>query len=73
MTSMEAVFWYNISPRSGQDEKSIPHGAVFRYEWRHPRKVPMYTGEGEGSASIRIGEEVWVKPPDAKCTTQWGT
>ena len=44
VTPMEAVFWYNVSPRSGQDEKSIPHGAVFRYEWRHPRKVPMYTG-----------------------------
>ena len=32
----------------------------------------MYTEEGEGSVSIRVGEEVWVKPPDAKCTTQWG-
>ena len=31
----------------------------------------MYTGEEEGYASIRVGEEVWVKSPDAKCTTQW--
>ena len=24
VTPMEAVFWYNVSPRSGQDEKSVP-------------------------------------------------
>ena len=69
---MEAVFWYNVSPRTGKDEKSVPHGAIFRYEWRHPRKVLMYTGEGEGSVSIRDGEKVWVKLPDAKCTTELG-
>ena len=22
--------------------------------------------------SIRVGEEVWVKPPNARCTSQWG-
>ena len=54
-----------VSPRSGQDEKSVPHGAVFRYEWKQPKKVPIYTWEGEGSASIRVEEEVWMNPPDA--------
>ena len=69
---MEAVFWYNVSSRSDQDEKSVLLRAVFRYKWRHPRKVPMYTGEGKGFASIRVGEEVWVKLPDAKCITHCG-
>lgn len=65
----EAVFWYNISPRSGLDETTVPQRAAFRYEWRHPSKVPAV--RGEGTATIDIGEEVWVKPPDAKCTSQW--
>ena len=73
VTPMEAVFWYNMSPRSGQNARTVPQRAVFRYDWRHPTTVSMDAGgEGEGTASIRVGEEVWVKPPDAKCTTQWG-
>ena len=70
ITPMEAVFWYNLAPRSGLDETTVPQRSVFRYEWRHPSKIP--SGEIKGNAAtINIGEEVWVKPPDAKCTTQW--
>lgn len=25
----------------------------------------------EGLASVKVGDEVWVKPPDANCTTRW--
>lgn len=73
MTPMEAVFWYNMSPRSGQDESTVPQAAVFRYVWRHPSKEPadFEGGSVEGPASIRVGDEAWVKPPDAKCTSQW--
>nr|XP_027233814.1 uncharacterized protein LOC113825211 [Penaeus vannamei] len=35
-TPMEAVFWYNMSPRSGQHERAVPQRAVFKYEWRNP-------------------------------------
>lgn len=72
VTPMEAVFWYNISPRSGQDERTVPQRAAFQYEWRHPSAVPTAIGGEEGPASIRIGDEIWVKPPNAKCTSQWG-
>ena len=26
----------------------------------------------EASAKVEVGDEVWVKPPDARCTSQWG-
>ena len=65
----EAVFWYNMYPRTGQDEATVPQRAVFRYVWRYPSKIPAV--RGEVTATINIGEEVWVKPPDAKCTSQW--
>lgn len=72
VTPMEAVFWYNMSPKSGQDETTVPQRAVFKYEWRHPSMVPKSVGGEEGGASVQIGDEVWVKPPNAKCTSQWG-
>lgn len=69
ITPMEAVFWYNMSPRSGLDDTTVPQRAVFRYAWRHPSKIPIR--ETRGPATINIGEEVWVKPPDVKCTSHW--
>ena len=72
ISPLEAVFWYNMAPRSGQEEVSVPQRAVFRYEWRHPCAEPQVEGEGEGPESVEVGEEVWVKPPNVRCTTQWG-
>ncbi|CAE1278890.1 unnamed protein product [Acanthosepion pharaonis] len=66
----EAVFWYNMSPKSGQREDTVPHRAVYSYQWRHPRVVPCLT-LSDGPESIRIEEEVWVKPTGARCTTKW--
>ena len=34
--------------------------------------MPQRLEEEEGAASVQIGDEVWVKPPNARCTTQWG-
>ena len=70
ITPMEAVFWYNMTPRSGQSEASVPQRAVYRYEWRHPA-VPVLPPRGAKYNKIEVGEEVWVKPPQARCTVQW--
>ena len=72
ISPLEAVFWYNMAPRSGQEEASVPQRAVFRYDWRHPCAEPQPEGDSEGPESIEVGDEVWVKPPNACCTTQWG-
>ena len=67
---VEAVFWYNMAPRSGQDENTVPQRAIFKYNWRHPSVVPEQERFG-GRSTVQVGEEVWVKPPDARCTSQW--
>ena len=73
ISPLEAVFWYNMSPKVGLLESSVPQKSVFRYEWRHPSVKPDVVGDvDDDSATVRIGEEVWVKPPNARCTTQWG-
>ena len=71
VSPMEAVFWYNSSPRDRQKEETIPQRSVFNYVWRHPEVVPCQREQSEGSA-VSVGEEVWVKPASAKCTAQWG-
>ena len=66
---IEAVFWYNNSPRDRQKEESVPRASIFRSEWRMPGEVRR---SEEASAKVKVGDEVWVKPPDARCTSQWG-
>ena len=67
-----------ISPHSGSTwlprsdrEMTVSQGSVFNYEWRHPRDTSQEIDE-QGSARIQIGEEVWLKQPNARCTMQWG-
>ena len=49
---------------------SVPQNAISKYEWQHPRDVPPATEQGE--VTVQIGDEVWVKPLNGRCTTQWG-
>lgn len=70
ISPMEAVFWYNMSPKTGQREATVPHRAIFTYKWRHPYHKAADIEDEE--ATIKVGEEVWVKPPNAKCTSRWG-
>ena len=68
-SSEEAVFSYNISPKSGQDDTAL-HVSVYKYAWRPP-KVELGKQE-ETTGTIELGEEVWVKPSGLRCMTQWG-
>ena len=31
----------------------------------------MVVKEESGSTTVTVGEEVWVKPRDARCTSEW--
>ena len=64
-----AVFWYNSTPRSGQLPGSIPSRCTYQYAWRNPRVRP--DGPDLEESRVTVGDEVWVKPPHARCTTQW--
>ena len=72
ISPIEAVFWYNVTPRQGQSVESVPQLGVFTYLWRHPLQDG---GESqstkENPSRVVMGEEVWVKPADGRCTTQW--
>lgn len=72
ISPIEAVYWYNSTPRSGQEESSVPQRSVYKYGWRYPSIVPSGADTSQDNGlPIKMGEEVWVKPPGARCTTQW--
>eukprot|EP00096_Caligus_rogercresseyi_P010540 TRINITY_DN3890_c0_g1_i1.p1 TRINITY_DN3890_c0_g1~~TRINITY_DN3890_c0_g1_i1.p1 ORF type:complete len:374 (-),score=6.81 TRINITY_DN3890_c0_g1_i1:9-1130(-) len=67
-----SVYWYNLTPRS--DGGLIPAASIFKDEWRNPFLVPVQESEAASDneeAEFCVGEEVWVKPPNARCTDQW--
>lgn len=66
----EAVYWYNMSPRSGIDPNSVPQRAIYQYKWRQLQDEPEEDVNVE-SANVVIDDEVWVKPPDVRCTSKW--
>ena len=69
---VEAAYWYNMVPRDGQKEESVPQRSVFTYEWQLGGRDA--TGEVEQVKNVvQVGDEVWVKPGEARCTTQWKT
>ena len=70
ITPMEAVFWYNVTPRCGVDPGSVPQLSVNNYGWRGPHSSPL-ADDVEKSGLVKIGDEVWVKPPNVRCTTTW--
>ncbi|GAB1602697.1 hypothetical protein Ahia01_000549600 [Argonauta hians] len=72
ISPQEAVFWYNMTPRVGQADETVPHRAVYGYAWRHPDVPPPEPETDEGEPAVTVGEEVWVKPPSVRCTSQWG-
>ncbi|KAF2348572.1 Integrase catalytic core [Trinorchestia longiramus] len=55
ISPIEAVYWYNSTPRSGQDELSMPQRSVCKYEWREGviRREREREGERE---RVREGE-----------------
>jgi hypothetical protein len=70
---LRMVYWYNISPRSGQNEHIVPSQLMFSYAWKTPGFSPSedkYIGDVLG---FNVGQTVFVKPPHARCTTQWST
>ena len=67
---IEAVYWYNMSPREGQKEDSVPHLHVHKYEWRIKGYADEVVEE-QPECEFKVGDEVWVKPGNARCTTPW--
>ena len=70
---LDIVFWYNNSPQKGTKEDTVPSSVLFNHKWRLPAAQNDVTEETERDVSnrYRVGEIVYVKPKDARCTDRW--
>ena len=71
ISPIEAVYWYNRTPRQGTSLDSVPHRAIFRYDWRDPVGLEDDEDGEIETCKFNVGDKVWVKPPNARCVTQW--
>ena len=67
---LEMVHWYNITPRDGGREESVPSSRLYSYKWRCLAKEEKEE-KHDALSDLSVGEEVFVKPPGAKCSTEW--
>ena len=70
----EAVYRYNMSPRD-ESPCSTPASVLYRYNVR-VKDVDCseaVTTEQDAHSRYSVGDDVWVKPPPARCDTVYGT
>ncbi|MEL7309034.1 MAG: DDE-type integrase/transposase/recombinase, partial [Pseudomonadota bacterium] len=70
----EMVYWYNNTPKHDQEVTTIPSRQMFSYEI--PVLIalemkPLISKDEE--AKFGVGDVVFVKPPNSRCTTKWPT
>ena len=71
---LTAVYWYNNLPLQVHKRNSAPHRQLFRRQWRNPLLPSRKLGKRVSNARGFVeGEVVFVKPPNARCTTPWST
>ena len=69
MSIPEAVYWYNVS---GDKSGASPMDKIYSYpigvKGLRKGNLPVKNDKNE---RFRIGDKVWLKPPNAKCHTKW--
>ena len=65
-----AVYWYNNSPRC---DGVVPIEEVSKYQVRIRGEAGFRSSRSSSSSQFSVGDVVFVKPPNARCTTKWRT
>lgn len=70
---LQIVYWYNVTPRDGTNEETVPSVAVHKYRWRMPMlSDPTSTRPQKDELhGFKRGDTVFVKPASARCTYSW--
>ncbi|XP_067928947.1 uncharacterized protein [Watersipora subatra] len=66
----EMLYWHNFSPKI---DGAIPAEEVYKYEGQHKPDVSgnSFLPRSTELNPFKPGDVVYVKPPQARCTTQW--
>ena len=69
---MEAVYWYNVTPKDDVSASTAPANIIYSYTARIRGVDVMLPPEDARPSSYKVGDSVWVKIPHGRCTTQFG-
>lgn len=67
----EMLFWHNFSTKSGD---TTPAESVYRYKSRSLPEIAGNSFKQQRDTHLNpfsVGDMVFIKPPNAKCTTTW--
>lgn len=66
-TIPEAVYLYNLMPQDDCSSSTAPANILYRYTLRVRHVDPQRDDDQDCDGPYRVGEEVWVKPHNARC------
>ena len=69
---MEAVYWYNVTPKDDASASTAPANIIYSYTARIRGVDVTLPPEDARPSSYEVGDSVWVKIPHGRCTTQFG-
>ena len=69
---MEAVYWYNVTPKDDVSASTAPANVIYSYLARIKGIDVILPPDDVGPSSYKVGDSVWVKIPHGRCTTQFG-
>ena len=64
-------FFGTILRQCELDENTIPHNVLHTYNLRCPRGRKDAVSVCPAQRDVRVGQRVFVKPKEARCTTLW--
>ena len=68
---LDMVFYYNILPKERTLVSTIPFYNIYSYCIKFPETRAINEGEIQLESKFKVGDNVFVKPADSKCTTKW--
>ena len=68
---MEALYWYNVTPKDDATASTAPANAIYNYRVR-VKGIDTAPPFGHvDSGPFNVGDAVWVKSPHGRCSTQF--
>ena len=68
----EAVYWHNVTPQDSVSPPTAPANKIYHYEVRVKGADAPITSSGPGHSYYQVGNHVWFKTVQNRCTTKFG-
>lgn len=70
-TIMEAVYWYNVTPKDNVSPLTAPANLIHRYHVRLKGIVAHPPDRPKQQSGYNVGDRVWMKTPIGRCTSPY--